>query len=131
MPTARGIEKPSQHWIVLLQVITWASQTSSRIPRAPNVRSHLKIATFARSSSEIRYRRSFPRALSRRLLELIDNSGRILAHLLGCLSGRFFTDLFFDFAAPFAREPGPQHSVKQIRQEQNRWHPFIIQNGDN
>ena len=39
-------------------------------------------------------------------------------------------DLFFDFAPPFPRQPGSQHSVKQICQEKHRWHPLIVQPGE-
>src|SRR5205814_8382026 len=31
----------------------------------------------------------------------------------------------------FVRQPRTQHTVKQVGQEQNRWHPFIIQHGEN
>ncbi len=39
---------------------------------------------------------------------------------------RFFADLFFNFAPPFAREPRPQKSVEQIGQEKHRRHPLVI-----
>ena len=51
-----------------------------------------------------------------------------------CLLGRFrrfFADLFFDFASPFARKPGAQKAVKQIRQEQHGRHPFVIHHREN
>src|SRR5437773_8701616 len=62
-------------------------------------------------------------------------SGVACAYLLGpalvSFLGLFFAYFFFDFAPPYARQPGPQHSVKQINQEQHRRHPFIIHDGEN
>src|SRR5205823_12142140 len=46
-----------------------------------------------------------------------------LRNLLGRLFGTFFTDFFFDLAAPFAREPRAQKAVKQIRKKQDGRHP--------
>src|SRR3979411_652175 len=50
----------------------------------------------------------------------------ILASLLGRFGRRFLADFFFDFAPPFARKPGPEKSIKQISQEQNGRHPFVV-----
>src|SRR6202043_1200172 len=50
----------------------------------------------------------------------------ILPRLLGRFLRRLFPDLFFNFATPFAREPGPQKSVEQVSEEKHGGHPFII-----
>src|SRR6266568_1976619 len=55
----------------------------------------------------------------------------ILDSLLGRFFRSFFADLFFDFAAPFAGEPRAKKAVKQIREKQNRRHPFIVHRGEN
>src|SRR5438552_200726 len=38
----------------------------------------------------------------------------------------FFANFLFDFPSPFAGEPRPQHAIKQIREEQDSRHPFIV-----
>src|SRR6267143_1681951 len=54
----------------------------------------------------------------------------ILRRLLGRIFGAFFADFFFDLASPFAREPRPQKTVKQISEKQDSRHPFIIKHRD-
>src|SRR2546429_8295551 len=41
-----------------------------------------------------------------------------------------FPDFLFDLAPPAFRNPRAQESVKQINKKQNRWHPFVIQGGE-
>ena len=55
---------------------------------------------------------------------------RISSRLFSSLGRWFFADFFFDFASPFAGKPRPQHTIKQIREKQDGWHPFIIQSGE-
>src|SRR5436309_13718561 len=50
----------------------------------------------------------------------------ILQRLLSRFLRAFFADLFLNFALPFARQPRPQKSVKQIREKQDSWHPFVV-----
>src|SRR4029077_8678587 len=54
-----------------------------------------------------------------------------LRDLLGRLFRAFFADFFFNLAAPFAGEPRTKKTVKQIREKQNRRHPFIVHRGEN
>src|SRR6202030_890836 len=54
----------------------------------------------------------------------------VLRSLLGRFVRAFLTDLFLDLAPPFAREPRAQKPVKQIREEENGRHPFVIHHCD-
>src|SRR6266487_1595253 len=54
-----------------------------------------------------------------------------LGRRLGCFFSWFFTDLFFDLAAPLARQPGPEDSVEQIGKEKHRRHPLVIHHREN
>ena len=42
----------------------------------------------------------------------------------------FLANLLFDLASPPLRNPRAQESVKQIDEEQNRRHPFVVQRGE-
>src|SRR6266496_5768838 len=52
------------------------------------------------------------------------------ACLFGRLFGRLFPDLFFNFTAPVAREPGTQNTIEQICQKKHCRHPFVIHHGE-
>src|SRR6266513_56511 len=41
-----------------------------------------------------------------------------------------FPNLLFNLTPPAFRNPRTQEPVKQINQKQNRWHPFVVQGGE-
>src|SRR4051812_11896683 len=55
------------------------------------------------------------------------NSTADFRGLLGPFGSVLFADFLFDFALPRLRNPGPHQSVKQIQQEEDSRHPFVVE----